>query len=198
MPLPKEAGRSVAIDTHEVTVAEFRVCVEAGTCSPRHFTKSTEPPCNYGLPDRDNHPMNCVDWDGAAQYCQSKGQALCSHDEWFAACRGPNDLDYPYGAAYQEGLCNSNVRQEPIASMGTRAVGEASTCEGGYPGLFDMVGNVSEWVDECKGSYCKFFGGGYINNPPLEDFASCKPFCAGNQKQFRSASIGFRCCGGSD
>ena len=57
-----------------------------------------------------------------------------------------------------------------------------------------MAGNVSEWVDDCKDTYCHFYGGAYLTNEPLDTFASCKQVCAGNQKTFRSSTLGFRCC----
>jgi formylglycine-generating enzyme required for sulfatase activity len=189
----------VWIDAREVTVSAYKDCVMAGACTAEHITSPAERPCNYDAPDRGDHPMNCVDWLGAEQYCQWSGGRLCRDTEWFSACRGPSNTDYPYGSSYQAGACNSATRGNvPVEQMGTTPAASLSSCEGGYPGLYDIVGNVSEWVDACKGDYCKFYGGGYLNNDPIEDFASCKQFCAGNQRTFKSATIGFRCCHDSD
>ncbi len=57
-----------------------------------------------------------------------------------------------------------------------------------------MAGNVAEWVDSCKESYCKFRGGAYLTNDPIDLFAGCGGVCAGNQKDFTSGTVGVRCC----
>jgi len=184
---------AVTVDTAEVSVAAYRKCVEAKACAERHIATDTPSPCNYMEPGRDDHPMNCVDWAGAAEYCAFAGGRLCTGDEWLHACRGTADLDYPYGPEYQSGSCRAASMNDPARPMTTAPVGSSPACESAE-GISDMAGNVSEWVDECKGDYCKFYGGAFLTNEPLSDFASCKRFCAGNQKTFRSATIGVRCC----
>ena len=48
----------------EITVAQYKLCVEAGGCAaPRVSTG-----CNYGDPTKLNHPMNCIGWDAATAY----------------------------------------------------------------------------------------------------------------------------------
>ncbi len=44
------------IDKHEVTVAEYKKCVDAGVCNE----PGTGGACNWGVSGRDNHPINCV------------------------------------------------------------------------------------------------------------------------------------------
>jgi formylglycine-generating enzyme required for sulfatase activity len=102
--------------------------------------------------------------------------------------------DYPYGSGFDASACNIGGADVPAAERGTTPVASVASCQGGYPGLYDMVGNVSEWLDACQGDYCHFYGGAFLDNEPLADFGSCKRFCAGNKKPFRSATIGFRCC----
>lgn len=184
---------AVSVDTNEITVGAYRACVAAKACDVRHIATDTPTPCNYMETGREAHPMNCVDWQGAADYCAYAGGRLCRGDEWLHACRGSADLDYPYGPTYEKGSCRAAAMSEPDRPMETVAVGTTPRCQNA-DGLTDMAGNVSEWVDECKGDYCKFYGGAFLVNDPVADFASCKPFCAGNQKTFRSATIGFRCC----
>lgn len=186
--------RTVWIDPHEVTVAAFKTCVDAGVCTSDHFISKPGTTCNYGAAGREDHPMNCVDHHASAAYCQRAGGRLCQQEDWFAGCRGPANQDYPYGDTYQAGACNAVARGPTTTDRGTSPVGAYTTCEGGYAGLYDMVGNVSEWVDPCKGDYCHFYGGAFLDNEPVESFSSCKRFCAGNQRSFRSATIGFRCC----
>lgn len=183
------------IDPYEVTVRRFKACVDAHACRPEQFTVEAGSMCNYGEPSRSEHPMNCVSWHGANAFCRFAGGRLCRESEWFAACRGPQQRNYPYGSQYQEGACRARIRAiDNSPPQGTAPVGETSGCEGGYPGLTDMVGNVAEWVDSCDGDYCHFYGGAFLDSQPIEAFASCQRFCAGNQKTFRSITIGLRCC----
>jgi hypothetical protein len=193
VPIAGKGATRASIGSDEVTVGRFRACVKAGACKSAGFLADTGHPCNWMVEDRDDHPMNCVDWFGASAFCKFDGGRLCKADEWFAACRGPDDRDYPYGARFDRGACLAQPGPAKI-EMGTEPVGSRKTCEGGTPGVHDMAGNVSEWVDECKDSYCHFYGGSYLANEPLEDFASCKHVCAGNQKTLKSSTLGFRCC----
>jgi hypothetical protein len=181
------------IGSTEVTVSRFRACVEAGACKTDHFSTDSGAPCNWSVEGHDEHPMNCVDWNGASEFCAFDGGRLCKPDEWFTACRGPSDWDYPYGPAFQADACLARTGIEAMKT-GTEPVGQRESCQGGTPGAYDMGGNVAEWVDECDGTYCHMYGGAYVTNEPADLFASCKRVCAGNQKTFYSATIGFRCC----
>ena len=183
-----EDGR-VEIQSREVTAGEFKACVAEKACQLEQAGAS----CNVGRDDRDDHPANCVNYFGAEAYCAFVGGRLCTEKEWLAACRGPSDRDYPYGEVYDPTACNSAAHQTGT-KLDTQAVGGRPRCEGGYDGLFDMAGNVAEWIDACKGDYCKFRGAGYLSNEPVEQFAACKAVCAGNQKTLQSGVIGFRCC----
>ncbi|WP_315981178.1 SUMF1/EgtB/PvdO family nonheme iron enzyme [Aliamphritea spongicola] len=63
------------IGIHEVSVGEYRACVDAGICTVPFDYRRTHY-CNYGAPGRDNYPQNCVNWEQALQYCQWQGAAL--------------------------------------------------------------------------------------------------------------------------
>ena len=60
---------SFYIDRHEVTVSSYRACLEADACYPRPRIGGK---CNWWKPKRERHPMNCVDWHGAAAFCASR------------------------------------------------------------------------------------------------------------------------------
>ena len=175
----------------EVTVAQFRTCVDAGTCGKDTFTT-----CNYGVSGKDNHPMNCVDYNGAEQFCGFVGGRLCTEHEWLDACSGTDGRPFPYGTSFDLEACNSQSSTVTVSgrAVDTVPVGSMPKCKGGLPDVYDMAGNVTEWVDKCQGTYCKFRGGGYSSNDPIEMFAACKGVCSGNQKDFSSSTIGFRCC----
>ena len=85
-----------------VTVAEFKKCVETGKCKSDHYyTKSTISNCNYGDDSKADHPMNCVDWYGAKEYCEWIGGRLPTEEEWEYAFthNGTEHLNtaYPWG-----------------------------------------------------------------------------------------------------
>ena len=47
------------ISRNEVTVSQYRACVDARACT-EPASANDQPACNWGLVDRDNHPVNCV------------------------------------------------------------------------------------------------------------------------------------------
>jgi formylglycine-generating enzyme required for sulfatase activity len=46
------------------------------------------PPCTYGQPGKENHPLNCVNPAVAEQFCARAGKRLCTEAEWEKAARG--------------------------------------------------------------------------------------------------------------
>jgi formylglycine-generating enzyme required for sulfatase activity len=185
-----------SIRAAEVTVKQFRACVEAGACNPKTLGSN----CNYQREGRDDHPVNCVSYDGAVEYCDWAGGRLCTEAEWLTACRGEESREFPYGTSFDAAACNVRSNAPATATVSTegpadtRPVGEMKTCEGGLPGVFDMAGNVGEWLADCTGTYCKFRGAGYLSNDPVAHFTGCGGVCSGNQKTLMSNVVGIRCC----
>jgi len=184
-------GKALSITSTEITVDQFKACVDAGQCLEIHFSA-----CNSDAPGREDHPMNCVDYFGAEQYCGFVGGRLCSEDEWLEACRGAESRAFPYGPAFEVETCNYQSLENRIEGrpLETVAVASDPRCQGGFDGLYDMAGNVAEWVNACKDTYCKFRGGAYLTNDPIDLFTACGGVCAGNQKTFNSGTVGIRCC----
>jgi formylglycine-generating enzyme required for sulfatase activity len=145
-----------AIDRTEVTVAAYRRCVEAKACSLPPV--SAPPACNWDKPDRDEHPINCVELADARKYCAWAGKRVPSETEWEKAARGIDGRVYPWGFATFE-------KAGPVANIADRTSGLswqapdyddgfAETAPvGSYPkgaspyGALDMIGNVWEWTD---------------------------------------------------
>lgn len=143
--------------------------------------------------------------------CKAAGKRLCRLDEWKRACRGAADQKFPYGSEYRAKQCNvfredhpghilygsfSVGMQDP--RMGTvasksgpllRKTGETRSCasQWGKDAIYDMVGNLDEWVDDPEGT----FVGGFFSRATKEGCDSIVTAHAGN---YRDYSIGARCC----
>ncbi len=139
------------IDISEVSVAEYRNCVEASACKIPFTYKRTHY-CNYDAPGRDEYPVNCVNWQQASNYCRWQGGRLAFEVEWEKAARAGTSNAHPWGS--QPASCERAV-------MDPGKPGEKDTETDGcwrdltwprnsFPanqlGLYDMVGGLSEWV----------------------------------------------------
>lgn len=129
------------MDETEVTAGAYAACVERGACQapPRESVL-----CNFGRPERANHPMNCVSWNQADAYCKAESARLPSEIEIeFVARGGQRYQKYPWGNESPDGRA---CWKHP----GTCAV--KSFAAGAF-GLFDVSGNVWEWSGTWYGTY---------------------------------------------
>jgi iron(II)-dependent oxidoreductase len=139
------------IDPYEVSVAEYRACVEADACE-RPFTHARNPYCNYDAPDRNAFPLNCVDWFQARDYCSWRGARLPTEAEWEKAARGGTTTRYPWGdeaATCEYAVMDDGVYISPEGETdgcGRDRLVERGTRAPNPYGLYDMHGSVSEWV----------------------------------------------------
>ncbi len=136
---------------HEVSVAEYSACIDAGICTPPFDYRRTHY-CNYGAPGRDNYPQNCVNWEQAFQYCQWQGGRLAYDVEWEWAARAGAVSAFPWGP---EPVDCSKAVIDPLVPG--KADTETDGCwrdlswpRGSFSpnhfGLYDMVGGTSEWL----------------------------------------------------
>ena len=146
------------IDETEVSVAAYETCVTAGTCrAPREGGL-----CNANAPDRENHPINCVDWMQATAYCKWLGRRLPSEAEWEYAARGTDERQSPWGNEPPDstrlnacgGECAETTRLYD-AQDGWPATAPVGTFKGGASpfGVLDIAGNVWEWTADWFGNY---------------------------------------------
>jgi formylglycine-generating enzyme required for sulfatase activity len=141
------------MDEMEVTVAAYGACVKNGQCTPSATTvdwpgmpeaarNAYGPFCNGDRPDRQNHPVNCIDWKQATAYCAWAGKRLPTEEEWEYAARGGDGRTYPWGEAPPSAeLCWSGEHRRD----GTCSVGGFPSGQSPF-GLQDMMGNISEWT----------------------------------------------------
>jgi cysteine-rich repeat protein len=178
------------VERTEVSVAAYRSCLEAGVCpgggvGPRaqDFGSSF---CNWtpapsGL---ETHPLNCITWTDARQYCQDwLGGDLLTEAEWEKAARGTDQRIYPWGDTPLPDCqrCNYDVDGQGTPFVGcsvtdsgpmTWEVGHLISGAGDSPyGLRDMAGNLAEWVrDYYDSSYYTSCGcGSGCSTDPLND-----------------------------
>ena len=109
-----------------------------------------EPPASHG-----SHPVVLVRYEDAAAYCAWLSDSLerrfrlPTEAEWEKAARGGKEGQrYPWGNDIDGSRCNFLVDPAAKAQRGTRPVG---TFPPNAYGLYDMAGNVWEWVSDWYG-----------------------------------------------
>ena len=197
-PITERAVAAFELDVLEVTVADYEACVQGGKCTE---PVRAEGNCNWGKPDRRDHPVNCVDQAQATAYCASVGKRLPSETEWEMAARGTAGRTYPWGNEPPAGqLCWNGVGSD-VGKGKRQATCVVGTHPGGITpeGVHDMAGNVWEWTSskycpyesgECSDARAVFRGGGFNNSAPGyvrgADRTKDKPTA-------RNDNLGFRC-----
>ena len=168
-------GKNYEIGKYEVSQGEWRAVMGS---NPSYFGK-----CG------DTCPVERVSWNDAQEFIKKlnartgKHYRLPSKAEWEYACYGGRQSKYCGGDDLDTlGWFDEN-------SSGTHPVGQKQA--NGY-GLYDMSGNVFEWVSDCyEGSCTKHVlcGGAWSNNAQL----ALTSFNPGVDSTFRLGSnFGFR------
>jgi formylglycine-generating enzyme required for sulfatase activity len=177
------------IDETEVTVAAYKACSDRGACKRAgmvnewpgitpHDKRVFDPLCNARDPKgRASHPVNCVDWEQASQYCANvaPGVRLPTEAEWEFAARGPDGRKYPWGddnpSATRLNACGlecvawGKANGVPEVAMYQADDGFPNTAPvGSFPqgksryGVADVTGNVWEWVADLYAPYARDTG----------------------------------------
>lgn len=167
-------GKNYEIGKFEVTQGEWTAVMGS---NPSNFTR-----CG------DRCPVEQVSWDDIQIFLQKinaktgKQYRLPTEAEWEYACSGGSQNEYCGGndlntVAWTDG--NSNQQTHPVGQKQAN----------GY-GLYDMTGNVWEWVNDCWQGECArraLRGGSWLNFPQLAHVVPRGRYATANRDD-----IGFR------
>lgn len=132
------------IDEFEVTNAQYQMCAGGGPCIVPDKTGSTTHPSYYGNPQFADYPVIWVDWNMAKTYCDWRGNGtrLPTEAEWEKAARGTEERIYPWGDGIGCAYANYSGCNGDTVSVGSYRSGKS------IYGVYEMAGNVWEWVSD--------------------------------------------------
>jgi len=185
-------------DVYEATIRQYELCVEEKRCPPVHVSPAVS---DIVALDR---PITNVSWVGARAYCQWLGKRLPNALEWRALAFGPRvpdrsdviaahawcergnwggrfstDHSHRSDDASQNDICH-------VLNPGRSLVPGTIRGDRSPLGVYDLVGNVAEWID--ADGYPYVAGSHYDGS--LDDFLQFTIRSAPDQPQ---PWLGFRC-----
>ncbi|MCX7358266.1 MAG: SUMF1/EgtB/PvdO family nonheme iron enzyme [Alphaproteobacteria bacterium] len=193
-------GRNFEVGRYEVTFGQWDACVAAGGCNGYR-------PSDVGE-GRGNRPVINVSWNDAQAYVQWLSQRtgqryrLPTSAEWEIAARAGATSNFSWGD--QNPICDQSARNganfSACPNNGIRPVG---SFQPNAFGLYDMHGNVWEWLQDCQsvepqGQACGYRGGSWRNDAEdlgfVSDFGSGRVIAGGlsGSSERRLAVTGFR------
>ena len=152
---------SFQVTQTEVTVGQYRKCVDEGVCvapvdcSTEGLTWHEDPR------GEENLPISCLTWDDARTFAQWAGGDLLSEAEWEYTARG--------GA---QGIFAGSDHLDEVSWTldNTQTVQPVGLKQANPFGVYDMSGNLFEWVlDEYRLNY----DNAPINGEPVCSLSNC-------------------------
>ena len=132
--------KSYFIDLREVIRSEYDRFAKMTKRVPRKIEVFEDDPAKLLKADL---PAVAVTWDDAEAYCKWAGKRLPTEAEWEKAARGERKRRYPWGDEFLQGHANIDGSED-----GFRYLAPPGSFDAGRSpyGLYDMAGNVGEWV----------------------------------------------------
>jgi formylglycine-generating enzyme required for sulfatase activity len=150
------------MDPFEVTNARYRACVAQGRCQRPKLLSSQLRADYYENERYGDYPVIHVDFYQAETFCHAAGGRLPTEAEWEKAARGaaPSSRVFPWGDQGPDcALANFGGPRGCLGDtdrVGRRPLGRSPS------GLFDLAGNVWEWVSD-------WYDPGYYAASPARD-----------------------------
>lgn len=236
---PGECGEGMVIvgkfciDSYE---AHLVVAREDGSKEPwPHFKRPPEDQWYEARSAPGMFPQGYISRIEAAKACKNAGKRLCGLNEWRRACQGKRWTMYGYGNKRKAGSCNSgkdhllsklygnngkawkyeehfnNPELNQLEGFLARG-GAHPECTAGE-GVYDMVGNLHEWIGDTlddglierlekdkverrkqpmRDGNGLFLGGFFSTTSELGP--GCMYVTAAHEPRYHDYSTGFRCC----
>jgi len=152
-----------------------------------------------------------ITWAEAVAYCKWAGKRLPTEAEWEKAGRGEGKRTFAWGDTFMNGRANANADGDEDGYRYLAPPGSFETGRSPY-GIYDMTGNVAEWVADSYDEH--FYQKAPYRDPKGPDTGDLKVVRGGSwretehnarlSKRFAAKlwrtdiTIGFRCAGDSD
>lgn len=177
----------IAVSRYEITFAQW----DAAQADPEWQSVTGQPPRSpeFDAPDRDVRPVTGITWDDARAYAAwisartGRTYRLPTDAEWEYAARAGTTTSRPWGNDIGENMaacdgCGPDRAAEIVGPVGQFPPNDF--------GLYDMIGNGWEWVEDCFEPWhdgiktngaahvfddCEFvvFRGGSAEDPPWQN-----------------------------
>ena len=201
----QQSAQALHVEQNIAPIAADVPAVRSLSMGPLHFTIDTfEASLENGAALSSKHriPATRMSWYAARDACVAAGKRLCTEQEWVSACQGAAAVDdnsngqyaddmiegtaYPYGDYHEPDRCWDDKLGDKFRAVYT---GEMPGCVG-TSGVYDLTGNVEEWVGDSP-EHAVLLGGGWDTK---EDHARCYHRNDSFGAAYSSPRSGFRCC----
>ena len=160
-------ARGFALAAHEVTVGEWMVFVDATHRASASCGTASGGDGSWrdpGFVQTPTHPVVCVTWEDAQDYAgwlsarTGERYHLPTGREWELAARAGSRMTYSWGALASRSRANFGTDRCCAPQARARDRWAYTAPVQSFPvnrfGLFDMAGNVWEWVSDCAAPDC--------------------------------------------